>query len=153
MTKFIIEVLSRGDESYLAVACPETALLSEAGVGGGDTERAAVTQAINSFYTRREQAAVATRVCVRDDQWSGASIQSAQVAVDEVGIRAMLARATEAQKPVRISGLKVNGDSYDRLVRPYTLRDSDDIVSVWDDAAGATRSFRIDGIERAVWVA
>lgn len=53
MTTLTIETYSRG-EGHLAIALTAGELLSTAGVGGGDTEREAIQQAVNSYFNRRE---------------------------------------------------------------------------------------------------
>lgn len=147
-----IEVLTRDGGDVLAVACPRSALLSEAGIGGGATEREAVIQAVNSYFKRQEQCEQANTLLAP----VACRIQST-VAVSQHEIRALLREASKSSDVVRITGKKVNGDRYtDREVEPISITDGDYSLPATLRSAylncntdDGVRSFRLDGIERA----
>jgi hypothetical protein len=70
-----------------------------------------------------------------------------RVAVSPAKIEELLHEAGERGRVVRISGTKVNGERYVRDVTVYSL--TDDRVNVYDIGKSASRTFRLDGIERA----
>lgn len=156
-----IEVLTRDGGDVLAVACPRSALLSEAGIGGGTTEREAVVQAVNSYFKRQEQAQAATRESlglardpmVRSSLGEGHAIRSSTVAIDTGQIRRLLNRACEAGTEVAISGTKVGGDRYTgRVVQPFAVqapREFDTTEYLYCGTPEGNRMFRLDLIERA----
>lgn len=158
--RLIIDIITRDQGGVLAVACPEGALLSDAGVGGSDIERSAVQQAINAYYNNadaRDRAAhplsvpehpAETWLKTESRHVTGKSV-TANVAVDPAGIKDLLTHAAKQNLTVSITGEKVDGDLYlGRTLRPYP-QDREGLVSGWDVEAGATRTFRIDGINRA----
>lgn len=56
-----IETFPRGD-GFIAVAVPDGQLFSKGSIGGGITERAAIQEAINAFFTRRDAEEAASRL-------------------------------------------------------------------------------------------
>lgn len=144
-----IEVLTRDGGDVLAVACPRSALLSEAGIGGGTTEREAVVQAVNSYFKRQEQAQAATRETLGLGS-GGHAIRSSTVAVDTGQIKALLVRAVKADTKVAISGTKVGGDRYTgRVVQPFAVVQEGTSEYLYCGTPDGSRTFRLDLIERA----
>lgn len=157
MNTMQVEILTRDNGGPLAVACPQGGLLSEAGIGGGDTERAAVIQAINSYYNRVELREQANTVSVPEPLPQSTIVsRMATVAISPYEIRRLLERAISTAAKVLITGRKVNGDAYeDREVRPLSVAEGDmslpsslRTVYLNCDTSEGMRSFRLEGIER-----
>lgn len=56
-----IETFARG-ESFIALVVPEGQLLSKGSVGGGSTERQAIQEGINAYFTRKDAEEAASRL-------------------------------------------------------------------------------------------
>ena len=147
-----IEVLQRGEHSFLAVAYPQGALLSDAGVGGGDSEREAIVQAVNSYFKRREQAEAASTSFIEQERDICGGFRSKKVVRALPDIRNLLQEAAGNGDDVFISGKKTTGNRYNnRRVTPYRVWEGPtgtEYLSCEDANSGEDRSFRLDGIER-----
>lgn len=146
-----VEIITRDSGNVLAVACPKNGLISEAGIGEGG-ERAAVIQAINSYYNRREQreqASTTTPAIQAVNSYDNHVRRSATVAVESSQIRGLLERAIDTNARVQLTGTKVSGSPYSREVIPYGIVGGTvhDYVNCGTDEG--MRTFRLDGIERA----
>lgn len=83
--------------------------------------------------------------------------RAARVGVDAAGIKSILLGATSlADQWVKISGHKVDGTAYTRLVRPISVGSRSGLGDLVGDeylyclvSGGDTRTYRLDGIERA----
>lgn len=147
--KLLIEVITRGD-GYLALATKENGLISEAGVGGGSTERQAVQESINSYFTRRDAVEAANEPqSVTLDAPSGAR----RVAVTRLGIESILSDAISSDRQVRIHYIDAHEVETHRTIEPFRLVTSGEMfpfVMAYDELrAGSERRFRIDRIKRA----
>lgn len=175
--KYIIELLTRpGDEntrqdSFLAICSHEGELLSKAGVGAGINERAAIQEAVNSYFKRREDAEAAAERTVAHEPtrtlppyiFEGLGLPPHPVATDPAAIKRMAQLAIDTFKLLRMEYVDAFGAKSNRIVKPLAVRDAEpsamdarkrsDRIEAINDSDGAFRSFRVDRIKRLELVA
>lgn len=163
-----------GDGSWIAIATPDGALLSESGLAGAITERRAVHDAINSYFTRRDDAAEAKAarktlaldpVNTPNAEWetkpAPAPSLNLLVAVSPAQIKAALQSAVAdndgagPKRTLTMSYEKEDGTPSVRDIIPYALDRKRagfghyvDYLDAIDVDVDEPRTFRLDRITR-----
>lgn len=151
--KLVIDIITRGQDDYLAIACPEGSLLSDAGVGGGSTDQHAAQQALNAYFSRRD-AVARDQPLLHETLPVTGTVRTLNVAVDPASIEALLRDAIEREACVSITGEKVDGTQYAfRRVWPTSVHGGaftgTKYLHCRDAIHGQDRVFRVDLMTRA----
>lgn len=167
-----------GDGTWLAIARPESAPISQAGIAEGSTERSAVQGAINAYYTRLDavRPAVVTVNNTFDAPSRSAVVPSDReflrpalrvswnrnVAVDVPSIRTMLQEAIASDPTPKLAMIYEDrdGNRTSRDIYPSELQNKrgglgfgqEYLVAV-DCDKDEPRTFRLDRIEQLERVA
>lgn len=153
MSRFIIDTIQRG-EGYLAIICPDGALWKEASVGGGATERSAVSEAVNAHFTRQTESAVVSYPEVVPEVIPPAD--PFKRVETPAHVEALLHMAINRQGAhVGLEYEDYNDRRTSRIIEPRRINEGEfswepKRLIALDVTKGETRTFRMDRI-KAVW--
>lgn len=147
----VLEDAGLTNSTFVAVAAGADDLISKAGLGEGDTERAAVVQAVNAYYSRRADSEAAAKLPLVDpprgkimaDQVAGRR----PLATTRGGIEDLLRDAARAGNDVLIWGTKMDGKEYSRRLVCPRLVDAEHLHAD-DPLIRERRSFTLCNMRR-----
>jgi hypothetical protein len=168
--KLVIETFQRSEQHYIAIACPDGSLWSEAAVGGGVTERSAIQESINAYFKRNEPVeplVSAPTIKLPDEPivplYRRGSLRAVR-GEGEDGARAVLTAYFDdtrlVKPPVKIAYTDAEGSDTEREIRPLKLDEAPGRFGFLQPrliarnvSDGEVRHFRLDRVRRMEWAA